>query len=336
MKRNDLGNYLYCSSLNRRVLFLAQVASESAAVIFDLQTLGRSPALDACLASVLGGAGSGSGSGGGISGSGDGDGSGGGASGSRSGISRSCDLGTGRSGSEAAGSSGATHGGGETLNPKPPPQHQPRDPAAATSPAGSAAAPQQRRHPTAAAAASATEPAPATAEQPPLKCGVGVSEDLRRLARTHPHMRAFRHIPRVLDLRHPWLALQSEKVQLRPPAPVPTLASLLRMEEALHASNSKQFSCGTQLWRGSHLQAATRNALPSLAAKALMAVAKPVTLHLLSRTGRQPKKGRCCGGPVRHVAALIGKAAGQEPAGALVSAWNINEDQEVTSASFTS
>jgi len=245
INRGNRDHYLDCSSLNRRVLFLAQVASESAAVIFDLQTLGRNPALDACLARVLGGASNGSG--GGINSSSDSDNGSGGGSCSR--ISRGSDLSVGRPGPQAAGSSSSC-GASRGDTPPAPQQQQPPD-AAAAPPADPALSSRQRRAPASRAAAEPSAAA-ATAIPPPLKCGVGVSEDLRRLARTHPHVRAFLHIPRVLDLRHPWLALQSEKVQLRPPAPVPTLASLLCMEKALHATNSKKLSCSTKLWRRSH------------------------------------------------------------------------------------
>lgn len=181
------------------------MASADAAVIFDLQTLGRSPTLDACLARLLGGPGCGGGSG-----------SASGAGGNSSGPSasngsyqrhrsRSADSGAEPADTASAAQLRQACGVGAVASPAAASAAAPPQPGALV-PGLTAEAPEPSLTAAPAAAASAA------ACQPPLKCGVGVAEDLRRLARTHPHMQAFRHIPRVLDLRHPWQALQAQKV----------------------------------------------------------------------------------------------------------------------------
>lgn len=209
----------------------AQVASADAAVVFDLQSLSNSAALDACLQRVLGCGGCGDSSGGGGGGSGDGGGGGSSTSSRRAGPSASRLPGMGR----AAGamprqprSNGSSNGN----------QHAagfgsmrgaavPAGGVAATGPHISATAsvppPVAAAVRTTAARAEAVgspAAAPMDAEGsglPPLKCGVGISEDLARLARTHPGVAAFRALPRVLDLRHPWQALQIQQVPSSPP-----------------------------------------------------------------------------------------------------------------------
>lgn len=194
-----------------------QVASADAAVVFDLQTLGASAALDACLASVLG---CGSGGGGGSS-----DGS---LSVSSfhtgSGRSRGAPLpGMGRPAARDAGEvrSNSSAGGAAITADRAVAElsHRLSEEAAASAPAapattGNGAGDATRTAGLGAAAEPRFDTDVHAWRPPPVKCGVGISEDLTRLARTHPGVRAFRRIPRVLDLRHPWQALQLQQVTI--------------------------------------------------------------------------------------------------------------------------
>lgn len=193
-------------SNSRAPVAILQVASANAAVVFDLQTLGASAALDACLASVLGcssGSGNGSSCDGSLS-----TGSGRYRGPHLPGMGRPVvtDVGNSNSNGNACGAvTTADHISTGS------PRRFPED-ASAASAAGRAAAAgngngDARQPATPGNTTDWTSPL-----RPPVKCGVGVSEDLTRLARTHPGVKAFRRIPRVLDLRHPWQALQLQQV----------------------------------------------------------------------------------------------------------------------------
>ena len=203
------------------VVYVAQVASADAAVVFDLQSLSGSAALDACLQLVLGCGGGGPG----IS-----DGSGGGGGGSRRarpsaswlpgmGMGRAAGLvprssGSGGGSEHAAGFSStrmATVPAGSVAAVG---SHTPANASAPSSASAAVHATAARAEATGSAAAAPADAEPS--QVPPLKCGVGISEDLARLARTHPGVAAFHALPRVLDLRHPWQALQIQQVSSLP------------------------------------------------------------------------------------------------------------------------
>jgi hypothetical protein len=187
-------------------------------VVFDLQSLSGSAALDACLQRVLGC--------GGGAGSRDAGGGGSGSGRARPSAPRLPGMGIGkaagllsrqprssgsREGSEYAASLGRVRTAAMPAGSGPVPGSHTS--ATASVPSAASAAMPTTAARAEAAGSSAAAPADAKAPgPPPLKCGVGISEDLARLARTHPGVAAFRALPRVLDLRHPWQALQIQQV----------------------------------------------------------------------------------------------------------------------------